>query len=84
MSADLGQRVPAELGRVPTTGLTRGELAILRLDVHDVHDDLVGQALGDLLRRGRALTTVSDIAFGRLVRHHPAASDTTNARPGAA
>jgi hypothetical protein len=35
MSRDYAERVLSELGRTPTNGLMRGELAILVLDVDD-------------------------------------------------
>jgi hypothetical protein len=60
-------RVPGELGRAPTTGITRAELAILMLDVVD---DVVSQALDELVRSGQVSTSRPDGPSGSLVRYH--------------
>jgi hypothetical protein len=68
VSWNLRDRVLTELSRAPTTGVTRGELAILMLDADD---DLVTQALDQMQASRQAVTTMRDGPFGRLLRYHP-------------
>jgi hypothetical protein len=54
---EYAQRLHSELGRVRRTGITRGELAILMLDVDD---DAVTESLTALLRSGQVTTDARD------------------------
>lgn len=60
------ERVLSELSRAPTTGVSRGELAILMLDVED---DDVTKTLDALMQSGQILTSRRN----GLVRYHPIA-----------
>ena len=57
MRREYAQRLLSELGRVLGTGITRGELAILMLDVDD---DAVTESLAALLRSGEVTTDARD------------------------
>jgi hypothetical protein len=57
VSREYTQRLLSELGRVRGTGITRGELAILMLDVDD---DAVTESLAALLRSGEVTTDARD------------------------
>jgi hypothetical protein len=58
------ERVLHELSRAPTSGTSRGELAILMLDVDD---DAVTEAVEDLVQSDQIVTTVRN----GLPRYHP-------------
>ena len=70
MSRNHRDRILTERGGSPTVGLTRGELAILILDVDN---DLVTAALGQLERRGLVVTSTRTGGFGGLFRYRPSA-----------
>jgi hypothetical protein len=58
------ERVLHELSRAPTAGISRGEFAILMLDVDD---DVVTEAVEDLAQSGQIVTTACD----GILRFHP-------------
>jgi hypothetical protein len=66
MSRSHTERVLSELDRAPIIGITRGELAILMLDVDD---DSATDALGALLRSGEVTATARDdlVRYRRVV-----------------
>jgi hypothetical protein len=57
VSREHAERLLSEMGRVRATGITRGELAILMLDVDD---DVVTESLAVLLRSGEVATDARD------------------------
>jgi hypothetical protein len=57
VSREYAQRLLSELGRVRSTGITRGELAMLMLDVDD---DAVTESLAAFVRSGEVITDARD------------------------
>ncbi len=65
--SDVGDRIRRELGRSPTTGTTRGELAILLMDVDD---DDVSLALYDEVDADRVVVGVQPAFDGGTITRY--------------